>query len=216
MGIFNRSSKYPDYWMAYVKSFKRPLEKDFNKLSFVVLDTETTGFDKTKDRILSIGALKIQGNRINVDDILDVYISQETFNKESVPIHGILRNGQQDCISEEAAMKTFLGYVENHIIVAHHAGFDIGMINSALKRLGLPKLKNTCLDTGVLYKKTLLKSYLVQPKEHYSLDDLAEKFSISKKDRHTALGDAYITALAFLKILVKIKEKKELSLRSLK
>jgi DNA polymerase-3 subunit epsilon len=100
--------------------------------------------------------------------------------------------------------------------VAHHAGFDIGMINSALKRLGLPKLKNTPLDTGVLYKKTLLKSYLVQPKEHYSLDELAEKFLISKKDRHTALGDAYITALAFLKILVKIKEKKELSLRNLK
>ncbi|MDC6405746.1 MULTISPECIES: PolC-type DNA polymerase III [Maribacter] len=216
MGIFDRSSKYPDYWQAYVKSFKRPLEKDFNKLTFVVLDTETTGFDKTNDRILSIGALKIQGNRINVDDILDVYISQETFNKESVPIHGILRNGQQDCISEEAAMKKFLGYVENHIIVAHHAGFDIGMINSALKRLGLPKLKNTPLDTGVLYKKTLLKSYLVQPKEHYSLDDLAEKFLISKKDRHTALGDAYITALVFLKILVKIKEKKELSLRNLK
>ncbi|TLF44595.1 3'-5' exonuclease [Maribacter aurantiacus] len=216
MGIFDRSSKYPDYWQVYVKSFKRPLEKDFNKLTFVVLDTETTGFDKTNDRILSIGALKIQGNRINVDDILDVYISQETFNKESVPIHGILRNGQQDCISEEVAMKKFLGYVENHIIVAHHAGFDIGMINSALKRLGLPKLKNTPLDTGVLYKKTLLKSYLVQPKEHYSLDDLAEKFLISKKDRHTALGDAYITALAFLKILVKIKEKKELSLRNLK
>ena len=216
MGIFNRSTKYPDYWQEYAALFKRPMPKEFKELTFVVLDTETTGFDKTDDRILSIGALKLKDHSIQVDDIFDVYIAQNTFKRDSVPIHGILNNSKQDCISEEEAVQKFLKYVANHIIVAHHAGFDIGMINSALKRLGLPKLKNTYLDTGILYKKTLIKSYLVQPKDHYSLDDLAEKFSISKKDRHTALGDAYITAIAFLKVLAKIKEKKELSLKNLK
>ncbi|MEP1410772.1 MAG: 3'-5' exonuclease, partial [Maribacter dokdonensis] len=80
---------------------------------------------------------------------------------------------------------------------------------------GLPKLKNKVLDTGVIYKKTLLKSYLVQPKAQYSLDELAEKFSISKKDRHTALGDAYITAVAFLKIISRLKEKKNFTFKSL-
>lgn len=216
MGIFKRSKKYPDYWQDYANLFKKPVEKDFNKLTFVVLDTETTGFNKTTDRILSIGALKLIDQSIQVDEILDMYLTQDAFNKESVPIHGILRNSKYDCITEEQAMQIFLKYVGNNIIVAHHAGFDIGMINSALKRLGLPKLKNTYLDTGVLYKKTLIKSYLVQPKEHYTLDDLAEKYSISKKDRHTALGDAYITAMAFLKILSKLKEKKELSIKNLR
>ena len=60
-----------------------------------------------------------------------------------------------------------------------------------------------------------MKSYLVQPKSNYSLDELAEKFSISRKDRHTALGDAYITAVAFLKIISRLKEKKNFSLKSL-
>ena len=46
-------------------------------------------------------------------------------------------------------------------------------------------------------------------KDHYALDDLADKFDISKKDRHTAMGDAYITAIAFLKIVKKLKEKKK-------
>ncbi|RRQ48805.1 3'-5' exonuclease [Maribacter algicola] len=216
MGIFNRSAKYPEYWKEYVALFRPSLPTEFDQLTFVVLDTETTGFDKTNDRILSIGALKLKSDRIQVDDMLEIYITQEAFKKESVPIHGILRNSNQDCILEEEAIPRFLKYVKNHIIVAHHAGFDIGMINSALKRLGLPKLKNICLDTGVLFKKTLIKSYLVQPKDHYSLDELAEKFSISKKDRHTALGDAYITAIAFLKILSKLKEKKELTLKNLK
>jgi len=81
------------------------------------------------------------------------------------------------------------------------------MINKALERHGLPSLKNKSLDTVFLYKKSLLRSPLIERKEDYSLDELADKFNISKKDRHTALGDAYITALLFLKILKKMKEK---------
>lgn len=85
--------------------------------------------------------------------------------------------------------------------------FDVNMINKALHRQGLPSLKNKLLDTVVLYKKSLLRSPLIEKKDHYSLDELADKFNISKKDRHTALGDAYITALLFLKIIKKLKEK---------
>jgi DNA polymerase-3 subunit epsilon len=55
----------------------------------------------------------------------------------------------------------------------------------------------------------------LERKENYSLDELADKFDISKKDRHTAMGDAYITAIAFLKILNKLKEKKEITLKQL-
>ena len=77
------------------------------------------------------------------------------------------------------------------------------MINKALERNGLAILKNRTLDTATLYKKTLIKSYLLERKDHYTLDDLADKFDISKKDRHTAMGDAYITAIAFLKIVKK-------------
>ena len=58
----------------------------------------------------------------------------------------------------------------------------------------------------------LFNFYLLERKDNYSLDDLADKFDISKKDRHTAMGDAYITAIAFLKILNKLSEKKEITL----
>ncbi len=74
---------------------------------------------------------------------------------------------------------------------------------------------NKVIDTGVLYKKTLINSPLLERKESYSLDHLAMKFNISKKDRHTALGDAYITAMAFLHILNRIEDKGELSLKDL-
>lgn len=89
------------------------------------------------------------------------------------------------------------------------------MIDQALKRHGMPKLKNQFLDTSALYKRTLIQSPLLPDQEQYSLDELAEKFDIPTKDRHTALGDAYITAIAFLKILGKLKGKGNFSVKRL-
>ena len=56
---------------------------------------------------------------------------------------------------------------------------------------------------------------VLQKKESYTLDELARKFDLSCRDRHTALGDAYITAMAFLKILTRLEEKRELTLKKL-
>ena len=214
MGIFKKPrTSQPPFWETYALLFKEKPGSTFNDLVFVVLDTETTGFSVGDDRILSIGALKVKGGTISVQDVFEVYLAQEKFSKEAVPVHGLLKNGNRGNVSEIVAIERLLSYIGNSILVAHHAGFDIGMLNAALLRNGLPKLKNTILDTGTLFKKTLIKSYLVQPKANYTLDELADKYSISKKDRHTALGDAYITAVAFLKIISQLKEKKKFSLK---
>ncbi|MCK0159359.1 PolC-type DNA polymerase III [Allomuricauda sp. F6463D] len=203
-----RQQEFPDFWWSYEAHFKEKLSDDIHKSTFVVLDTETTGFSLIKDRMLCIGALKLLDNIIVVKDSFEVYITQEHYNSESTEIHGILRKSKRARVSELEALKAFLKYAKNHVLVGHHVMFDINMINAALKRNGLPKLKNQTLDTERLYSKTLLKSTVVQRKERYTLDDLAKKFSISRKDRHTALGDAFITAIAFLRIVEKLKSKK--------
>lgn len=182
---------------------------------FVVLDTETTGFDYDNDRILCIGALVLQNSTISIQDSLEVYIEQDHYDQSTAQIHGILKDFVVKRPSELEALQQFLDFLGDAVIIAHHASFDITMINRALVRNGFQELKNKSLDTGVLYKKTLIKSHLFERKDHYTLDDLADKFDISKKDRHTALGDAYITAIAFLKIVKKLREKKEISLNHL-
>lgn len=206
---------YPEYWNTYVETFKNIISQDIDATSFIVLDTETTGFDYSTDRMLCIGALEIRQQTIEIDKAFEVYIQQDVYGKDSAKIHGILKGGVIPKISELAALQLFLGYLGNKTIIAHHAFFDIHMINKALDRHGLPPLKNNYLDTSHLYKKTLLKSKFITRKEQYSLDELADKFSISKKDRHTALGDAYITAIIFLKIITKLKEKKDVTLNVL-
>lgn len=191
------------------------IQGDLETTRFVVLDTETTGFDYENDRILCIGAIVLQNYRIPIEESLEVYIQQEHYNKATAQIHGILKASVLDRPNELEGLQQFIDFLGDSIIVAHHTFFDISMINKALERNSLPKLKNKTLDTALLYKKTLLYSPLLVKKEHYSLDDLADKFDISKKDRHTAMGDAYITAIAFLKILNKLKDKKGFSLQQL-
>ncbi|MFC0778063.1 PolC-type DNA polymerase III [Flavobacterium sp. HJSW_4] len=182
---------------------------------FVVLDTETTGFDYENDRMLCIGALVLQNGIISVQDSFEVYLEQDHYDKSTAQIHGILRDLLIKRPTEMEALQQFLDFLGDSIIIAHHTIFDVTMINKALERNGLPHLTNKSLDTAFLYKKTLIQSHLFERKDHYTLDDLADKFDISKKDRHTALGDAYITAIAFLKIVKKLREKKAVSLNQL-
>jgi DNA polymerase-3 subunit epsilon len=206
MNLFN-------FWKKEENLFDESIS--IEETRFVVLDTETTGLDYDNDRILCIGALILQNGIIAIQDSFEVYIEQDHYDKSTAQIHGILKAFIIQRPTELEALQQFLTFLGDSIIIAHHTTFDVTMINNALERNGLPELTNKRLDTAILYKKTLIKSHLFERKDHYTLDDLADKFDISKKDRHTALGDAYITAIAFLKIVSKLREKKEINLNSL-
>ncbi len=200
-----KKKTYPNFWNQYEDSLNEGLPYLVTDTKFVVLDTETTGFDVNEDRILSIGALVLQQQSIQPKQAFEVFLKQERYSKESVKIHGILKHSKIERIPELEALKITLDSLQNSVLVAHHANYDVKMINNALKRNGLPKLKNKILDTSILYSKTLSRKKQQELGRHFTLDDLAEKYKISKKDRHTALGDAYITAIAFLHIIQKLK-----------
>jgi DNA polymerase-3 subunit epsilon len=210
---YNLKNLPPWMWKLLKGMASGTPDTDLDKLSYVVLDTETTGFDYQKDRILCIGALRLNDRRIKVRDCLEIYIKQEHYNHTSTEVHGILSREERPCLQESEAMEIFLEYLGEDVIVAHHANFDMTMLNNALQRNGKAKITNFTLDTSTLYRKTIISSPVVPRKERYTLDELADKFDISKKDRHTALGDAYITAIAFLRILHSLKKKGITTLR---
>ncbi len=81
--------------------------------------------------------------------------------------------------------------------------------------MGAPKLKNKFTDTSVLFKRSVHLVNITNPDKVYSLDELCEALNISKNDRHKAMGDALITALAFLKILTRFKSSKKTSLKKI-
>lgn len=191
---------YPDFWQEYDAANKIPLPHSIEETTFVVFDTETTGLQPKIDRILSIGAFKVKHKTIFTSDGLELYLQQEYFKKESAPIHGLRKSGNEQRLSEVEAIQQFLKFIENSVLVAHHAAFDVAMINAALAKLDLPKLKNKYIDTAQLFERIIP---IDQHPENLGLDKLAKHFGIALHDRHTANGDAYITALIFIKLFTK-------------
>jgi DNA polymerase-3 subunit epsilon len=189
---------HPKFWETYLTYFDENQDK---KKRFVVFDCETTGLDYRTDRILSIGAVAIENNQIIVGDFMEVFLLQDVFKAESVPIHGILKEGKEEKIVEAEAIIRFLEFIKNATLVGHHVDFDIEMINQGLARLEVGKLKNQAMDTDVMYQKL---KYLPQ-EQLSSLDELCDIYKIRKSDRHTASGDAFITALLFLKLKKKLE-----------
>lgn len=120
------------------KSSDEELLNDIDAVRFVVLDTETTGFDYTTDRILCIGAIVLQNNTIPINGSFEVYIQQEHYDQATAKIHGILKEFVIDRPTELEALQQFLDFLGDSIIIAHHTIFDITMINKALERNGLP------------------------------------------------------------------------------
>lgn len=190
---------------------EKPEKTPIEQVRFVVFDTETTGFNYTTDRILSIGAVVVQNNQMDLKNSFEVFLQQERFAPESVKIHGIIKDHKYIKISEKEAVKQFSDYVEGAVLVGHHVGYDVKMMNTALERNDLPLLTNEMLDTNYLFKKTKIINVLLQNDKNYSLDEVCNDLNITTYDWHNAAGDALLTAIAFMKLLNKLSKSRKIS-----
>lgn len=184
---------YPEFWQKYLLNFKTDSAEHY-----VAFDCETTGLDPKKDKILSIGAVKFTKERVFIKENKEWFVNQTQTGNESVKIHGILPSTSSEVLlSEKQAITAFLNYIGNATLVGHHLNFDLMMVNMALSRLGAGKLKNKKKDTNNLYK---VKGHFAN-EQNFGLDELCEKYNISASNRHTALGDAFITAQVFQRLM---------------
>jgi len=207
---FFKKKRYPEFWSTHIEKVQNSQKyANFEDIRFVAIDTETTGFDYENDRILCIGAVAIKNNKILVSDSFEIYIKQAVFNKETVKIHGIRKDGNEIKLSEEEAIIKFIDYLEDAVIVAHHTAFDITMINQTLNRLNVGPLESKQLDTNYIHKKIAKTDTY---KKIFSLEELCEIYNVKMHDRHTALGDALITSYLFLKQTTKYKKNNALNL----
>ncbi|PHI20792.1 DNA polymerase III subunit epsilon [Lewinellaceae bacterium SD302] len=200
----------PD-WPLWYQNYARQIQyyEDgtiSDEITFTIFDTETTGFDLKKDRLLSIGAVKVKANRLNPNLVFSRFLRPAAANNASNPvaIHGLIPDSDQRSYHGEAAViRDFLQFVGSDVLVAHHLGFDQGMINQSLKRLGCGKMLNPAVDTAIIARRLSPAGYW-SPQDTYTLDLLARRHNIPLSDRHTAVGDSYITAQLFMKLSGKL------------
>jgi DNA polymerase-3 subunit epsilon len=173
------------------------------QVRFVVLDSETTGFSPVLDRILTIGAVAVQDGEIRLDDGFDALL-RVTGDVGPVDVHGVTPDQTQRGHDESEVLQAFLAYLRDGVIVGHHIGHDVSMLDAGLERMGTDvRLLNRTLDTADLTLHLAQDGAFdgVKLPGHLSLDTLADLFGVIPHDRHTASGDAFITALVFLRLL---------------
>jgi len=166
------------------------------KLTFVAFDTETTGLNpSTGDEIIQLGAVRIVNGRLLHHECIDQLVNpQRPVPKSSVEIHNIDPDllPLQPTINE--VLPDFHAFAIDSVLVAHNAAFDMRFLQLKEKATGL-HFDNPVLDT-------LLLSSIVHPnQEGHSLDAIAERFNLTIVGRHTALGDALVTAEILLKLI---------------
>lgn len=188
----------PQFWKNYTSLFDKEESKAARR--YVVFDMETTGLDYKEDVILSVGAIGVINNGIAIGDFFEVFIRQEKFTPQSVALGESLNDTGNEKIVEAEALIQFLNFVKDATLVSHNINLDVEMLNQALKRLDLGRIRNPLMDTNVLYRK-----WKDLPDEkQLSFDELCAALKVRKSERHTASGNAYIAALVFLKLKNKL------------
>jgi DNA polymerase-3 subunit epsilon len=173
-----------------------------DRVRFVALDTETTGLDPKRDRVITIGAVGIQDGQIDLADCFEAML-KIAYNQSSVTVHGVTRDEARDGMDERDALLEFLGYLRDGVIVGHHIGFDMDILGAACERHFKISLLNRWLDTMdlTLHLKDSGVFDANRGPSGFTLDALCDLFGVAPRDRHTAGGDAFITAQIFLRLL---------------
>jgi len=173
---------------------------------WVSLDCETTGLNTRTDEIISIGAVRIVGNRIMTSERLELLVRPERgISSESVRIHRLRESDVAQGLPIEDAMKQLLHFIGSKPLVGYYLQFDVAMINRALFPLlgqGLPQVKIEVSALYYDYKFRQLPAYRQQDNADIDLRfaTLMNELNLPLREAHDALNDAVMAALAFIKL----------------
>lgn len=166
----------------------------------VVFDCETTGLNPKKDEIISIGAVKVKGNRILTDEAIHLYVQQkQQISHESITIHQIRHCDLEDAIPIEEAIEKFLYFIGSRTLVGYYLEFDVAMINKYTSEMLGISLPNTKQEVSALYYDKKIRA-ISQGNIDLRFDTIVEDLNLPKLQAHDALNDAVMTAMMYLKL----------------
>ena len=193
----------------------RPNESSLMNSTYVVFDTETTGFNPgLSDSMIEIGAVKMEHGMI-VDRFDELINPGKPIDESITALTGISDSMVKDCDDEETVTKKFKEWIGDLPLVAHNAKFDINMLKMAYYKYELGELNNSVLDTLIisqLINKGLKRHNLTALAKNYGInfeendnegDDLS---SNNSSHHHRADYDAENTGYIFYKMLKQMED----------
>jgi len=166
----------------------------------VVFDTETTGLSPKKDEILSIGAVKIKGNKILMSEKFELFIKpSREINEKSIKIHQIRNVDLENGIDPHKAIVQFLHFIGSRPLVGYYLEFDIKMMNTYVKPwLGI-NLPNPQIEVSGLYHDKKIK-FIPDGVIDLRFDVMMNDLGLPIFGKHDALNDAVMTAMMYIKL----------------
>ncbi|MGL6111501.1 MAG: exonuclease domain-containing protein, partial [Rubrivivax sp.] len=189
--------EYYDFDLFQASESTRALdERLLSELAYTVFDTETTGLNPSEgDEIIQIGATRIVGGKLRRQECFEQLVDpQRSIPAAGIPIHGIQPEMVRGQPTIDTVLPAFHAFAQDTVLVAHNAAFDMRFLQLKEAQTGV-RFEQPVLDT-------LLLSAVAHPnQESHGLEAIAERLDVTVMGRHTALGDAMVTAEVFLKLI---------------
>lgn len=179
------------------------LATPLDEIVFTVLDTETTGLHcDAGDRLLALGAVRVDGALVRADDTFDALVNPgRHIPAESTAFHGISDDHVADAPPASQVLTDFAAYAADSVLVGHHLAFDLGFLAAPASEAGIV-LEPLSLDTMLL--SAVLDPH---PDTRHGLDGVCARFGVAVIGRHTALGDALATAEVLVRMIPVLAER---------
>jgi DNA polymerase-3 subunit epsilon len=171
-------------------------EAPLEGLLYTAFDLETTGLDPREDTIIALGAVHLLGSRVLRHEVFEALVDPgRPIPKTSTEVHGLTWEMLKGKPKLEEVLPTFRAFLEGSVLVAHNGAFDMAF----LRKVGI--------DQPPLVDTLLLAHLLFPDLKDHRLERLAERFGVPVLGRHTALGDALMTAEVYARMIPLLKER---------
>ena len=171
---------------------------------WVTLDCETTGLDVHRDQIISIGAVRIAGNRLLTSERLELLVRPERALKaESVRVHQLREQDVAMGIDPAQAMRQLLDFIGSRPLVGYFLEFDVAMLNREIWPLLGVRLPQKKIEVSAMYyefKNRQLPAHQRGGTIDLRFATMMNDLGLPLRDAHDALNDAVMAGLAFVKL----------------
>lgn len=168
-----------------------------SELCCVAFDSETTGLSTDNDDVVQLGAVRIVNGRIVEGEVLDSYVDPgRRIPPASTAVHHVSDADVRGAPDFATAGRRLHGFCQDAVLVAHNAPFDLAFLRRGAAQMGVT-WDHPVLDT------VLLSAIVFGTNEEHTLDALCARLGIliPEEWRHTALGDAQVTAEALVRLI---------------